>query len=236
MSILETKNLGYSYNGKSKVLEDISISFDVGKMYAILGPSGCGKTTLLSLLGGLDVPTKGEVVCNGENINKLGLAKHRHENVSFIFQAYNLIDYMNSIENVKLTSKKAPLPILERLWLTKEETKRNVLKLSGGQQQRVAIARALASDTAILLADEPTGNLDEDTAEEITQILKESAHELKRCVIIVTHSGALAKQADIVIKLRKGKAQIFERPEEINKQSTSQPQKRKNNVSRSERR
>lgn len=93
MSILETKNLGYSYNGKSKVLEDISISFDVGKMYAILGPSGCGKTTLLSLLGGLDVPTKGEVVCNGENINKLGLAKHRHENVSFIFQAYNLIDY-----------------------------------------------------------------------------------------------------------------------------------------------
>lgn len=224
MSILETKNLGYSYNGKSKVLEDISISFDVGKMYAILGPSGCGKTTLLSLLGGLDVPTKGEVVCNGENINKLGLAKHRHENVSFIFQAYNLIDYMNSIENVKLTSKKAPLPILERLGLTKEETKRNVLKLSGGQQQRVAIARALASDTAILLADEPTGNLDEDTAEEITQILKESAHELKRCVIIVTHSGALAKQADIVIKLRKGKAQIFERPEEINKQSTSQPQ------------
>ena len=233
MSILETKNLGYSYNGKSKVLEDISISFDVGKMYAILGPSGCGKTTLLSLLGGLDVPTKGEVVCNGENINKLGLAKHRHENVSFIFQAYNLIDYMNSIENVKLTSKKAPLPILERLGLTKEETKRNVLKLSGGQQQRVAIARALASD---MPADEPTGNLDEDTAEEITQILKESAHELKRCVIIVTHSGALAKQADIVIKLRKGKAQIFERPEEINKQSTSQPQKRKNNVSRSERR
>ena len=230
MSILETKNLGYSYNGKSKVLEDISISFDVGKMYAILGPSGCGKTTLLSLLGGLDVPTKGEVVCNGENINKLGLAKHRHENVSFIFQAYNLIDY------VKLTSKKAPLPILERLGLTKEETKRNVLKLSGGQQQRVAIARALASDTAILLADEPTGNLDEDTAEEITQILKESAHELKRCVIIVTHSGALAKQADIVIKLRKGKAQIFERPEKKNKQSTSQPQKRKNNVSRSERR
>ena len=141
-----------------------------------------------------------------------------------------------SSQNVKLTSKKAPLPILERLGLTKEETKRNVLKLSGGQQQRVAIARALASDTAILLADEPTGNLDEDTAEEITQILKESAHELKRCVIIVTHSGALAKQADIVIKLRKGKAQIFERPEEINKQSTSQPQKRKNNVSRSERR
>ena len=159
MSILETKNLGYSYNGKSKVLEDISISFDVGKMYAILGPSGCGKTTLLSLLGGLDVPTKGEVVCNGENINKLGLAKHRHENVSFIFQAYNLIDYMNSIENVKLTSKKAPLPILERLGLTKEETKRNVLKLSGGPQQRVAIARALASDTAILLADEPTGGV-----------------------------------------------------------------------------
>ena len=209
MSILETQSLGYSYNGK---------------------------TNLLSLLGGLDVPTKGEIVCGGENINKLGLAKHRHDNVSFIFQAYNLIDYMNPIENVKLTSKEPPLPILERLGLTKEETRRNVLKLSGGQQQRVAIARALASDAKILLADEPTGNLDEDTAEEITQILKESAHDLQRCVVIVTHSNALAKQADVVIKLRKGKAQVFERPEEMDSQSAAQTQIRKNNAPRNERR
>ena len=205
MSILETKNLGYSYNGKSKVLEDISISFDVGKMYAILGPSGCGKTTLLSLLGGLDVPTKGEVVCNGENINKLGLAKHRHENVSFIFQAYNLIDYMNSIENVKLTSKKAPLPILERLGLTKEETKRNVLKLSGGQQQRVAIARALASDTAILLADEPTGNLDSQTRGDVLKIIKTISSKLHQTIVMITHDAYIGKLADHVIRIEDGK-------------------------------
>ena len=236
MAILETKKLCFSYNGKSKILEDISINFDPGKMYAILGPSGCGKTTLLSLLGGLDVPTKGEVVCDGQNINKLGLARHRHDNVSFIFQAYNLIDYMTPIENVKLTSKEPPLPILERLGLTKEETKRNVLKLSGGQQQRVAIARALASETKILLADEPTGNLDEDTAEEITQILQESAHDFGRCVIIVTHSNALAKQADVVIKLRKGKAQVFEHPEKADNGSIPQPKSQKNNISLSERR
>ena len=205
MSILETKNLGYSYNGKSKVLEDISVSFDVGKMYAILGPSGCGKTTLLSLLGGLDVPTKGEVVCNGENINKLGLAKHRHENVSFIFQAYNLIDYMNSIENVKLTSKKAPLPILERLGLTKEETKRNVLKLSGGQQQRVAIARALASDTAILLADEPTGNLDSGTSQDVLGLLKLTSTKFHQTIVMITHNEEIAQLAGRIIRIEDGR-------------------------------
>ncbi|WP_042348567.1 ATP-binding cassette domain-containing protein [Bacillus massiliigorillae] len=212
MSILETSNLSYAYNNTTTVFENINVNFKTGKMYAILGPSGCGKTTLLSLLGGLDSPNNGEIFFNGEDISQKGLAYHRKHNVAFIFQSYNLIDYMTPAENVTLTSNASPLPILERLGLTKEEAKRNVLKLSGGQQQRVAIARALASDAKIILADEPTGNLDENTAEEIGNILKETAHEFLRCVIIVTHSHSLAKQADVVLKLEQGKIQIFENP------------------------
>lgn len=204
MSILETCNVTYSYDGKRTVLKNISTEFDLGKIYAILGPSGCGKTTLLSLLGGLDSPTKGQVLFQGEDIEKKGLALHRKNNVAFIFQSYNLIDYMTPAENVALTSKLPPLPILERLGLTKEESKRNVLKLSGGQQQRVAIARALASDANVILADEPTGNLDEDTAVEITRMLKECAHQMNKCVVIVTHSNDLAKQADAILRLKKG--------------------------------
>lgn len=208
MSIIKTCNVKYSYDGNRNVLKNISTDFEAGKIYAILGPSGCGKTTLLSLLGGLDNPSDGQVLFQGEDIEKKGLAYHRKNNVAFIFQSYNLIDYMTPAENVALTSKLPPLPILERLGLTKEESKRNVLKLSGGQQQRVAIARALASDASVILADEPTGNLDEDNAVEITNILKECAHQMKKCVIIVTHSNELAKQADVIMKLKKGELQI----------------------------
>ena len=164
MGILELQNLTYSYDKKRKVLKGINAQMEAGKLYAILGPSGCGKTTLLSLLGGLDSPTSGSILFEGKDIAQAGLAGHRKKNVSFIFQSYNLIDYMTPQENVRLTSKKPALPFLERLGLTREESKRNVLKLSGGQQQRVAIARALASEAPVILADEPTGNLDEDTA------------------------------------------------------------------------
>ena len=208
MNIIKTCNVKYSYDGNRTILKNISTEFEVGKMYVILGPSGCGKTTLLSLLGGLDSLSDGQVLFQGEDIKKKGLAWHRKNNVAFIFQSYNLIDYMTPAENVALTSKLHPLPVLERLGLTKEEAKRNVLKLSGGQQQRVAIARALASDASVILADEPTGNLDEDTSVEITNILKECAHQMNKCVIIVTHSNELAKQADVIMKLRKGELQI----------------------------
>ncbi len=157
MSILQFSNLEYTYNGKQSILRGASGTLDQGKLYAILGPSGCGKTTLLSLLGGLDSPEKGQILFAGKDIAETGLADHRHSHVSFIFQSYNLIDYLTPVENVALTSKLPPLPILERLGLTKEESKRNVRKLSGGQQQRVAIARALASEAPVILADEPTG-------------------------------------------------------------------------------
>lgn len=207
MSVLEICNIKYSYDKNRTVLKNISTAFDVGKLYAILGSSGCGKTTLLSLLGGLDSPSDGHVLFQGEDVGKKGLAWHRKHNVAFIFQSYNLIDYMTAVENVALTSKLQPLPILERLGLTEEESRRNVLKLSGGQQQRVAIARALASDASVILADEPTGNLDEDTAVDITNILKECAHQMEKCVIIVTHSNDLAKRADVIFRLKKGELQ-----------------------------
>lgn len=211
MSIMEVKNVGYTYDNRRKVLRDINVQMEQGKLYAILGPSGCGKTTLLSLIGGLDSPTSGQILFEDQDIAKTGLSDHRKNHVSFIFQAYNLIDYLTPAENVALTSKLPPLPILERLGLTKEEAKRNVLKLSGGQQQRVAIARALASEAPVILADEPTGNLDEDTARDITEILKESAHKMNKCVVVVTHSEALAKEADVIFRLKRGELQVLDR-------------------------
>lgn len=204
MCILELKNVQYSYNNKKRILKGVSAQMEQGKLYAILGPSGCGKTTLLSLLGGLDSPGVGQILYKGQDIAGTGLADHRKNHVAFIFQSYNLIDYLTPRENVALTSKLPPLPILERLGLTEEETRRNVLKLSGGQQQRVAIARALTSESPVILADEPTGSLDEDTARDITEILKDSAHRMNKCVIVVTHSGELADQADVVFRLKRG--------------------------------
>ena len=204
MPTLELQNIFYSYEKGKSILSNISAELEAGKLYAILGSSGSGKTTLLSLLGGLDTPTKGEVLFNGENITAKGLEYHRRNHISLIFQSYNLIDYMTPIENVQLTAKQDAIPILERLGLKQDEISRNVLKLSGGQQQRVAIARALASDAPVILADEPTGNLDEDTAEEITAILKESAHTFGKCVVVVTHSGEVAKQADMVLEIKRG--------------------------------
>ncbi|MEY8404047.1 ABC transporter ATP-binding protein [Oscillospiraceae bacterium 44-34] len=204
MPTLELKNVSYAYEKGKAVLQNVSAELETGKMYAILGPSGSGKTTLLSLLGGLDVPTQGSVLFDGEDIAAKGLEHHRRNHISLIFQSYNLIDYMTPVENVRLTAKLDAAPILERLGLEQDEITRNVLKLSGGQQQRVAIARALASDAPVILADEPTGNLDADTTEEITAILKESAHAFGKCVVVVTHSGEVAKQADVVLEIKRG--------------------------------
>lgn len=211
MSILKLKNICYAYEKGKAILTDINVEFEQGKMYAILGPSGSGKTTLLSLLGGLDMPTQGNIYFSDEDILKKGLEYHRQKRVSLIFQSYNLIDYMTPLENSSLTASQYTMPILKRLGITEEEANRNVLKLSGGQQQRVAIARSLASNAPIILADEPTGNLDEDTAMEITSILKETAHQFGKCVIVVTHSNVVAEQADVIFEMKHKNLKVREK-------------------------
>ncbi len=204
MSILECAGVKYAYDKKKSVLKDVNASFETGKMYAILGPSGCGKTTLLSLIGGLDEPDGGEIKLDGENVGKNSLAHHRRHNVAFIFQSYNLIDYLTPAENVNLTSPLPPLPILEKVGLTGDEAKRNVLKLSGGQQQRVAIARAIATQPSILLADEPTGNLDSKTGDDIMQLF-EILNKEGNTVVLITHDDKIAAQTNRVIRILDGR-------------------------------
>ncbi len=204
--ILEAKNVEYAYKSQKerKVLDNISVQFDEKKFYTIIGASGAGKTTLLSLLAGLDSPTGGTVLYEGEDILTKGLNYHRKNHVSLVFQEYNLIDYLTTEENVKLGGTDRPEELLSKVNIPKEAWKRNVMKLSGGQQQRVAIARALASNAKVLLADEPTGNLDEQTAEGIIELLKQTAHELGKCVIVVTHSKYLANEADEIVRIANG--------------------------------
>ena len=209
MSIFKLKNVSYLYdNSKSKVLSGITYNFEVGKFYAIIGKSGAGKSTLLSLLAGLDSPSSGEILFNNTNIEKIGYSEHRCKDISLVFQNYNLIDYLTPLENLKLVSKNASKDILLKLGLEEEHVNRNIMKLSGGQQQRVAIARALVSEAPIILADEPTGNLDENTAEEIIEILKKVAVENNKCVIVVTHSNQLASAADVVLELKDKKLKV----------------------------
>ena len=203
MDILEIKNVTYNYSNSGElVLSKVNQKFEIGKFYAIIGKSGAGKSTLLSLLAGLDKPQKGQILFNGNDIEKDGYSNHRKNNISLVFQNYNLIDYLTPIENVRLVNKNASETILFELGLDKSQINRNVMKLSGGQQQRVAIARALVSEAPVILADEPTGNLDVDTASEIIEILKKLAKERNKCVIVVTHSKEVANSADIILELR----------------------------------
>ncbi|HGN6577539.1 MULTISPECIES: ABC transporter ATP-binding protein [Bacillus cereus group] len=222
-TILQFKNLDYYYesNGKNvAILDNVNFSFQKGHFYTILGPSGSGKTTTLSLGCGLDVPKNGYVLYNGKDIRKIGLDRYRNQNVSVIFQSYNLITYMTALQNVltameitdvKVQNKKArALELLERVGLTEVEAKRNVLQLSGGQQQRVAIARALSCNVDLLIADEPTGNLDEETAMDIIELFQELAHKENKCIIVVTHSQEVAKKSDRAVYLSKKKLVVNE--------------------------
>ena len=202
MSILALNKVNYSYTNGKKILNNISMEFEKGKFYTILGVSGSGKTTLLSLLAGLDEPQSGKILYNNQDIREKGYENHRKNNVSLIFQNYNLIHYMTPLENLKIVNPKADKTILNELGLKDDEIKRNVLKLSGGQQQRVAIARTLVANSPVILADEPTGNLDSDTEEEIIEILKTSAHKHGKCVIVVTHSKDLASKSDVILELK----------------------------------
>ena len=187
--MLEVKNVSYAYKTKKDktILNNVSATFEEGIFYTIVGPSGAGKTTLLSLLAGLDTAVKGTVLCNGEDITKKGLNYHRKHNISLVFQNYNLIDYLTTVENVKLGGSGNAEKLLEEVGIGKEYWQRNVLQLSGGQQQRVAIA-----------------NLDETTADEIIALLKKTAHELGKCVVVVTHSKHLAEEADEILEIKNG--------------------------------
>ena len=220
MDILEIKNVTYNYSNTSElVLSKVNQKFEIGKFYAIIGKSGAGKSTLLSLLAGLDKPQKGQILFNGNDIEKDGYSNHRKNNISLVFQNYNLIDYLTPLENVRLVNKNASETILFELGLDKSQINRNVMKLSGGQQQRVAIARALVSEAPIILADEPTGNLDVDTAGEIIEILKKLAKERNKCVIVVTHSKEVANSADIILELRDRKLKKHKQYNAVCKQS-----------------
>lgn len=208
MPVLQTKDLKYYYFSDHIIFDNLNLSFERGKVYVILGASGSGKTTLLSLLGGLDAPKGGEILFEGKNIAEMRLEKYRHDCVSFVFQNYNLIEYMTPRENVQLVDAHATADTLHQVGLTDEEIDRNVLKLSGGQQQRVAIARALASNAPVILADEPTGNLDENTAHDVTELLVERARSLNKCVIIVSHSNEVAAAGDIILRFSHGEINV----------------------------
>ena len=203
MSILALNKVNYSYKNGKKVLNDISMEFEKGKFYAILGVSGSGKTTLLSLLAGLDEPRNGEILYNNQNIKVKGYENHRKSNISLIFQNYNLIDYMTPLENLKIVNPKADKKILNNLGLTDDEVNRNVLQLSGGQQQRVAIARAVITNPKLILADEPTGNLDSKNGSEVMNLLTELNKE-GTSIVMVTHSQHDASFAHRIIHLFDG--------------------------------
>lgn len=211
MSLLKLDNLSYSYDSaKVKVLDQVSYEFEEGKIYAIVGKSGAGKTTLLSLLSGLASPTEGKIIYDGSDVSSIDKYKFRSQYVGVVFQSFNLLQNLTAVENVilsmdiaglKIANKKEyAMQLLDKVGLSSDEANRRVLKLSGGQQQRVAIARALSYNPHIILADEPTGNLDGETQEDIISIFRELASEGK-CIIIVTHSPVVAKSADEIYEL-----------------------------------
>lgn len=212
MSIIKLDNIGFEYDKKTKVLENINYEFEAGKIYAVTGRSGAGKTTLLSLLSGLASPTKGSIYYQNKDIEGIDKYDFRSKIVGVVFQSFNLINNLSAVENIVLSmdiagikgkeseKKKKAYELLESVGINKNESERRVLKLSGGQQQRVAIARALSHSPEVILADEPTGNLDGETQDEILEILRSLANEGK-CVIVVTHSPEVAKAADEVYSL-----------------------------------
>lgn len=213
MSVLELDKISYTYDGKTYVLKDFSCKFEKGKVYAIVGKSGAGKTTLLSLLAGLDKLSDGKILFDGKDITNIDKYNYRSNDVGVVFQSYNLLPKFTARENVELSmdlskkkvanKKEVAMDLLKKVGLSEEEANRRVLKISGGQQQRVAIARAIAYEPSIVLADEPTGNLDPENQDAIMEIFKSIAHNDDKCVIIVTHSQDVAKQADEVFELVK---------------------------------
>ena len=215
MSTLALQNVTYKYEGGSKnIFKDVNMDFEKGKVYTIVGKSGAGKSTLLNLLAGLDTATEGSVTYEDKNLADMNLNRYRAKNAGIIFQGLNLLTNATAIDNIVLSmnisgvsgiNKKAKAyELLEKVGISKEKATRKILKLSGGEQQRVAIARALAHDPELIVADEPTGNLDKQTEDSILKIFSRLAHDEGKCVIIVTHSKKVTNIADEMWGLDKG--------------------------------
>ena len=216
-AILKTENLSFTYDKQSFVLKDINLSFNSGLVYGIFGKSGAGKSTLLSLLAGLESLKYGEIYYKNKRLTATNLDFYRCHDIGIVFQAYNLLPQLSAIENVILSmelshckmgakqKEEKAKKLLKRVGLSSDVIYHRVLKLSGGEQQRVAIARALSYDANILLADEPTGNLDSETEDDIIQLFLNIAHKEGKCVIIISHSNEVKKKVDKLFRLEKGK-------------------------------
>ena len=211
--VLNVNNLSYRYDDAPKdeyVLKNLNYEFECGVVYAIKGKSGSGKTTLLSLISGLEKKYEGSIKFCTE-LKDINLDDYRSKDIGIVFQSYNLLPHLTAIENIILSmdisgqkyenKRKKAEELIKSVGISSDKKDRRVLKLSGGEQQRVAIARALVSEAPVILADEPTGNLDNDTAGEIIEILKKLAKERNKCVIVVTHSREVANSADIILEL-----------------------------------
>lgn len=215
MSTLTLENVTYTYrNTKNPVVSKVGCTFGAGELYAVVGPSGSGKSTLLSMMAGLDLPTEGTIMFDGDSLAQLNLDRYRRESISMIFQAFHLFPLLTVMENVcypmelcgikPTDAKPRAEKLLESVGITREQMKRFPSRLSGGEQQRVAIARSLAAGAKTLLADEPTGNLDVANTKNVMDILHGLAHNDGYCVIVVTHDLEVAKTADVVFKMKDG--------------------------------
>ena len=215
MSALALKNVSYRYEKSNKViLREVNLRFEAGRVTIIVGKSGAGKTTMLSLLAGLDSATSGRVEYGGEDLAGINRDRYRARKVGVIFQGFNLLTNATAVDNIVLSMhisgvsgpdrKGRAYALLEKVGIDREKAIRKVLKLSGGEQQRVGIARALAHDPDVIIADEPTGNLDRETEQSILKILTSLAHDEGKCVIIVTHSKRVTTIADEIWGIDKG--------------------------------
>jgi putative ABC transport system ATP-binding protein len=215
MSTLKLDGVSYQYkNGDRKVVNNVSCIFGSGKVSAVVGPSGSGKTTLLSLMAGLDQPTEGRILLDGDDLANMDLDQYRRERVAMVFQAFHLFPLLTMLENVcfpmelngisNSDAKAKAKELLASVGIEAEKHKRYPANLSGGEQQRVAIARALASGARIILADEPTGNLDKANGENVIEILQQLAHQQRYCVVVVTHNLEIAERSDKVWSMSDG--------------------------------
>ncbi|MBS6447747.1 MAG: ABC transporter ATP-binding protein [Clostridiales bacterium] len=222
MAILEITNLSYDYitkAGRVHAVKEATASFDTGVVYAIVGRSGSGKSTLMSLMAGLDVPKEGKILYEGVELASIDRDRYRREHVGMIFQSYYLLPQLTAVENVELAlelskyagnRRERAMEMLSLVGITKEQFRKRSPEFSGGEQQRIAVARAIAADPSVILADEPTGNLDNENSLNIVGILGDLAHRFGKCVIIITHASEVAERADMTLHMNDGYLSVSE--------------------------